>query len=126
MQGNCGFHPSQGEMQPMVKNKCHLRKDDKVKILAGRDRGKIGKVLRVNHKKMSVLVENINVVKRHAKPSAQNRQGGIIESEAALSWSNVMLMCNKCITPSRIKMQRLEDGNKVRVCRKCGELIDKS
>jgi large subunit ribosomal protein L24 len=110
----------------MVKNKCHLRKDDKIKVLAGKDRGKIGKVLRVNHKKKSVLVENINVVKRHAKPSAQNRQGGIIESEAELNWSNVMLMCNKCITPARIKMQRLEDGKKVRVCRKCGEQIDKS
>ena len=61
-------------------SKCHVKKDDKVKILAGKDKGKIGKVLKVINKKNRVLVENINIVKRHTKPSAQNRQGGIVES----------------------------------------------
>ncbi len=101
-----------------------LRKDDKVKVIAGKDRGKIGKVLQVNRKKNRILVENINVVKRHTKPSAQNRQGGIIETEALIQSSNVQLMCNKCIQPTRIKMRRLEDGKKIRVCRKCNEIID--
>ena len=108
----------------MERNKCHLKKDDKVKVLAGKDKGKVGKVLRVLRKKERVLVENINTMKRHTRPRAQNRQGGIIESEAPIHWSNVQLMCNKCITPVRIKMQRLDDGKKVRICRKCNEVID--
>jgi large subunit ribosomal protein L24 len=72
-----------------------------------------------------VLVENVNMVKRHAKPSAQNRQGGIIEGEAAIHWSNLMLMCSKCMAPTRIKIQLLDDGKKVRACSKCDEIIDK-
>ncbi len=108
----------------MTRNKCRIKKDDKVKIIVGRDRGKIGNVLKVNRKNNSVLVEKINLVKRHTKPSAKNRQGGIIETEAPIRCSNIMLMCNKCMTPIRIKMQTLEDGKKVRVCRKCSEIID--
>ena len=108
----------------MVKAKCHLKKDDKVKIVAGKDNGKIGKVLKVDRKKDRLLVENINVVKRHTRPSAQNRQGGIVESEAPISWSNVMLMCNKCMNPIRVQMKTLDDGKKVRACRKCNEVID--
>jgi large subunit ribosomal protein L24 len=108
----------------MLKQKSRLKKDDKVKVIAGKDRGKIGKVLKINKKKARVLVENINIVKRHQRPSAQNRQGGIIESEAPIHWSNVMLMCNKCMTPVRISMKTLEDGKKVRICNKCSELID--
>jgi large subunit ribosomal protein L24 len=104
--------------------KCNLKKDDKVKVLAGKDRNKIGKILKVDRKKNRVLVENVNIVKRHMRPSAQNRQGGIVESEAPIHVSNLMLMCNKCMQPVRIKMQRLEDGKKIRVCRKCNEIID--
>jgi large subunit ribosomal protein L24 len=101
-----------------------IKKDDKVKVITGKDKGKIGKVLKVNQKKQRILVENINVVKRHTKPTAQNRQGGIVESEAPIHWSNVMVMCSKCMTSSRVKMQRLEDGKKVRACKKCDEIID--
>lgn len=108
----------------MIRSKCHIKKDDKVKVIAGKDIGKIGKVLKVSRKRNRVLVENINIIKRHTKPSASNRQGGILEKEAPIHWSNVMLMCNKCMRPVRIKMQRLEDGKKVRVCRKCNEFID--
>jgi large subunit ribosomal protein L24 len=108
----------------IMKYKCNLKKDDKVKVVAGKDTGKIGKILKVNRKKQRVLVENINTVKRHTRPTAQNKQGGIVESESPISWNNVMLMCNKCMTPVRIKMQRLEDGKKIRVCRKCSEVID--
>ena len=108
----------------MQRNKCHIKKDDKVKIITGKDKGKIGKVLKIANKKDRILVENINVIKRHTRPTAQNRQGGIVESEAPVHWSNVMLMCNKCVSPVRIKMKRLDDGKKVRVCRKCNEIID--
>jgi large subunit ribosomal protein L24 len=108
----------------MTKSKCLLKKDDKVKIVAGKDKGKIGKVLRVDRKKNRVLVENINIIKRHSKPSAGNRQGGIIETEALIDRSNVMLICGKCMAPARIKMQRLEDGKKTRICGKCNEIID--
>jgi len=108
----------------MEKNKCHIRKNDKVKVITGKDNGKIGKVIDVLEKKNRLLIENVNMVKRHTRPSASNKQGGIVEGEAAIHWSNVMLMCNKCIAPVRIKMQRLEDGKKVRVCRKCNEIID--
>ncbi|MCP3954086.1 MAG: 50S ribosomal protein L24 [Desulfobacterales bacterium] len=108
----------------MMRTKFHLKKDDKVKVLAGKDKGKIGKILEVNSKKERVLVENINIVKRHSRPSAQNKQGGIIESEAPIHLSNVALLCNKCLAPARAKMQILEDGKKTRVCRKCDEIID--
>ncbi len=108
----------------MLRSKSHLKKDDKVKVVAGKDKGKIGKVLRIDRKKERVVVENINMVKRHTRPSGQSRQGGIVEGEAAIHWSNVMLMCNKGLAPVRIKMQRLEDGKKKRICRKCSEIID--
>jgi large subunit ribosomal protein L24 len=102
----------------MNATKCRIKKDDKVKVIAGKDKGKIGKVLKVIRKKNRVLVENVNMVKRHAKPSAQNRQGGIIEGEAPIHWSNLMLMCSKCMAPTRIKIQLLDDGKKVRSCSK--------
>ena len=108
----------------MLRYKSNIKKDDKVKVLSCKDSGKIGKVLKVDRKTQRVLVENINMVKRHSRPTAQNRQGGIIEGEAPIHSSNLMLMCNKCIKPVRIKMLRLDDGKKVRVCRKCNEQID--
>jgi len=108
----------------MLRQKIHLKKDDKVKVITGKDKGKIGKVLKVDRKKGRVLIENINIVKRHTRPNAQNRQGGIVESEAPVHWSNVMLMCNKCLEQVRVKVKILDDGKKKRVCRKCDELID--
>ncbi len=108
-----------------MSDRCLIKKDDKVKVVTGKDKGKIGKVLKVMKKKNRILVENINMVKRHSRPSAKNKQGGIVEGEAAIHWSNVMVMCNKCITPVRMRTQRFEDGKKIRVCRKCNEAIDK-
>ncbi len=108
----------------MIRDSIAIKKDDKVKVICGKDKGKVGKVIRVNSKKERLLVENINIAKHHTKPNAQNRQGGIIESEAPIHWSNVMLMCNKCIEPVRVKFKTLDDGKKVRVCRKCNEIID--
>ena len=104
--------------------KRRIKKDDKVKVIAGKEKGKMGKVLKVHRDRQRIIVENVNFVKRHTKPGGQTRQGGIIEKEASIHWANLMLMCNKCINPVRIKMQRLEDGRMVRVCRKCGEIID--
>ena len=108
----------------MLKQQSYIRKDDKVKIITGKDKGKIGKVIRVLQDKNRVMVEKVNMVKRHSRPSAQNKQGGIIETEAPIHWSNVQLMCNKCMAPVRIEMRRLEDGKKVRACKKCKEIID--
>ena len=108
----------------MITTKTHIKKNDKVKVIAGKDKNKIGKVLNVNRKKNRVLVENINIIKRHSKPSASNKQGGIIEKESPIHLSNTMLMCNKCMKQIRIKIKMLEDGKRVRSCRKCNELID--
>lgn len=108
----------------MATAKCRIKKDDKVKVIAGKEKGKMGKVLRVLRDENRIIIENVNFVKCHTKPGGQTRQGGIVEKEASMHSSNVMLMCNKCINPVRIKMQRLEDGKMVRVCRKCGEIVD--
>lgn len=107
----------------MTTEKCRIRKEDKVKVLTGRDKGKIGKVLKIDRKKGRLLVENINMITRHVRPNAKNRQGGMVKSEAAIHLSNVMLMCDKCMTPVRIRMKHLEDGKKVRECGKCSEII---
>lgn len=108
----------------MLREKCHIKKDDKVKMITGKDKGKIGKVMKIDMKKGRLLVENINMMKKHSKPDSKNRQGGIVETEASVPISNAMLMCNKCVAPVRIKMKTLEDGKKVRVCKKCNEFID--
>ena len=108
----------------MKYEKVGIKKNDKVKVITGRDRGKIGKVLKVLRKKDRVLVEKVNIVKRHTRPNAKNRQGGIVESEAPIPLSNVMLMCNKCMASTRVGHKILEDGKKIRACAKCGETID--
>lgn len=102
----------------------HLKKNDKVKVLAGKDKGKIGKILKIVQKKDRAIVENLNMIKRHMRKTQQNRQGGIVEKEAPIHWSNLILICTKCVKPTRIKMHFLEDGKKVRVCKKCNEIID--
>lgn len=108
----------------MRKKHPRIRKDDKVIVLAGKERGKIGTILKVDPEKERVIIEKINMVKKHAKPSAQTAQGGIIEKEAPLTISNVMIVCNKCTEPTRIGKRLLEDGSKIRFCKKCGELMD--
>ena len=108
----------------MAAGKSHIKKDDKVKVISGKEKGKMGKVLRVFREQERVVVENVNFVKRHTRPGGKTPRGGIIEKEAPLHWSNLMLVCDKCINPTRVKMQRLEDGKKVRACGKCGEVLD--
>jgi len=104
--------------------KFHVKKDDQVIVIAGKEKGKTGKILRVITKKERVLVEKVNFVKRHTRPSGRTRQGGILEKEAPIHASNVMIICTKCNLPVRVGRKILEDGKKVRYCKKCGELID--
>jgi large subunit ribosomal protein L24 len=103
----------------------HIKKDDFVKVIAGKDRGKRGKVLRVFPHEGRVTVERINMIKRHTRPTQKVQQGGIIEREGKLHISNVMLVCTKCDRGVRIGHKFLEDGKKVRMCRRCGEVLDK-
>ncbi|EHK2348174.1 50S ribosomal protein L24 [Clostridium perfringens] len=101
--------------------KVHVRKNDTVVVISGKDKGKTGEVLRVIPKTGKVVVKGVNLVKKHQKPNRQNMQGGIIEMEAAINSSKVMLFCEKCKKVTRISHKLLEDGAKVRVCKKCGE-----
>ncbi|MBF8250391.1 MAG: 50S ribosomal protein L24 [Deltaproteobacteria bacterium] len=103
----------------------HVKKNDTVKVIAGKEKGKTGKVIVVLPKKERVIIEKINLVKRHTKPKGAAGQGGIIEKEGAIHISNVMVVCPKCNSAVRFGYKLLEDGNKVRVCKKCEEVIDK-
>ena len=102
----------------MVK-KLHVRKDDTVVVVSGKDKGKQGKVLRALPKEGKVVVEGVNVVARHTKPKGQGDPGGIIRSEAPIYASKVMLVCEKCNKATRISYKIRPDGKKVRVCKKC-------
>ena len=102
----------------------NIRKDDTVLIIAGKDRGKKGKVRFAHPKKERVTVEGVNMIKRHTRALRQVRQAGIIEREASLAVSNVMLLCSKCNRPTRVGFRFLADGKKVRVCRACREVVD--
>ncbi|KRT77467.1 MAG: 50S ribosomal protein L24, large subunit ribosomal protein L24 [Armatimonadetes bacterium CSP1-3] len=104
--------------QPM-----HVKKGDTVEVIAGKNRGKRGKVLKVFPKHSRIIVEGVNVVKRHAKPTPKLPQGGIVEKEAKIPASKVMLVCPKCGEAVRFGHDHLPDGTKVRVCRNCGEQI---
>jgi len=101
-----------------------IRKEDEVLVLTGKDQGETGKVRRALPRENRVLVEGVNMVKRHMKPRGQARQAGIITREAPIHVSNVMLMCPKCQQPTRVGFRLLEDGSRVRVCKKCHEVID--
>ena len=102
----------------------HVRKGDTVAVITGRERGKRGKVLRVSPEKGRVLVEHVNMVKKHQRPTQRLRQGGIIEREGALALSNVLLVCGRCDNPSRTGITVLADGRMARVCQRCGESVD--
>jgi len=101
-----------------------IRKNDTVLVITGKDKGKKGKVRFAYPKDERVVVEGINFIKRHARARGRVRQAGIIELEAPIHVSNVMLLCDKCNHPTRIGFRILQDGRKVRACRSCGEVID--
>lgn len=102
----------------------NIRKDDMVLVIAGKDKGKKGKVRFAYPDKGRVMVEGVNFIKKHSKAQGQARQAGIIEREASIPVSNVMLLCSKCNKPARVGFRFLADGRKVRFCRSCGEVID--
>jgi large subunit ribosomal protein L24 len=105
--------------------KFKIKKDDKVMVLAGKDRGKVGKVLKLLRKRDMVLVEQINKVKRHVKANPYKASsGGIVEKESPLHISNVALVCDACAKPSRVGYRIQDNGKKVRYCKKCDEPID--
>ena len=103
----------------------HIKKDDVVKIIAGKDRGKQGRVLRVFPAEGRLIVERLNMIKRHTRPTQKIQQGGIIEREGKLHISNVMMVCTRCDRGVRVGHRGLEDGKHIRVCRRCDEALDK-
>jgi large subunit ribosomal protein L24 len=103
--------------------KFKIRKNDMVMVITGRDRGKTGKVLRVIPGRGRLLVERLNMVKRHTKPRGAASPGGIVEREASLDISNVMVMCDRCNAPVRIRIKSNADRSKSRVCRRCGDVL---
>jgi large subunit ribosomal protein L24 len=103
----------------------HVRRGDTVGVIAGRERGKRGKVLHVLTDKGRVLVEHVNMIKKHQRPTQKLRQGGIIEREGPLALSNVLPICARCDKPARTGVTVLADGRKVRTCKRCGEPMDK-
>lgn len=105
--------------------KLKVKKGDTVVVLAGKDKGKKGKVLHAYPAKERVIIEDVNLVKKHTRATPNVPQGGIITSEAPIHVSNVMVVCTKCGKPSRIGSKVLADGKKVRVCKHCQEIIDK-
>jgi large subunit ribosomal protein L24 len=101
-----------------------IKKNDTVILIAGKEKGKKGRVITSNPSKGNLLIEKINIIKKHMKPSRKYMQGGIIEKEAPIHVSNVMLICPKCNKPTRIGTSFLQDGRKMRICKKCKEVID--
>ncbi len=108
----------------MSQPKLHVRKGDTVYILTGKDAGKRGKVLQTLPSKRKVIVEGVSIVKRHSRPTRAMPQGGIVEKEASIDSSNVMLVCSKCNKPTRVASKSTDDSS-YRACKKCGEIIDK-
>ena len=105
--------------------RARIKKNDTVMVIAGRERGKTGKVLRVIPAKERALIERLNLVKRHQKARGPQSASGIVEKEAPLHLSNLMIMCDKCNAPVRMGKRELDDGHSVRVCRRCGEQLDR-
>ncbi len=109
----------------MITPRLHIKKNDLVMVVTGREKGKSGRVLKVIPEKGKLIVEKINFIKRHTRPHGQQRQGGILEKESPLHASNVMLLCEKCNKPVRTGHRATEGDKKARVCRRCGEIFDK-
>lgn len=107
-----------------AKPKLHIRKNDMVEVIAGKEKGKRGKVLRVFPPKTRAIVERVNMIKRHTRPGRITQQGGIVEREGPLHISNLMVVCQRCNRPVRVGRMRLQDGEGARYCKSCGELMD--
>ena len=103
--------------------KLHIKTGDQVYVISGREKGKRGKVIKILRDKDTALVEKLNIVKRHTRPTPKNPTGGIIEKEPGIHVSNLMPYCSKCNSPTRVGRKKLESGEKVRYCKKCSEEI---
>lgn len=101
-----------------------IKLNDQVEVIVGKDKGMVGKVIRAFRDTDKVIVEKVNMIRRHTKPNMANQQGGIIEKEAAINVSNAMLLCPNCSKTTRVGIKLLDDGAKVRVCKKCGESVE--
>ena len=110
-------------MARTIPRRGHIRRDDFVEVITGKDKGKRGKVLRIHTDEGRIVVEKIQMIKRHMRPSRMTQQGGIIEREGKIHASNVMLVCTRCDRPVRIGKKVLDTGKKVRVCRRCGDVV---
>jgi large subunit ribosomal protein L24 len=105
--------------------RARIKRNDTVMVIAGRERGKTGKILRVLPATERALIERLNLVKRHQKPRGPQSPSGIVEKEAPIHLSNIMILCDKCNAPVRMGKRLLEDGRSVRVCRRCGDQLDR-
>jgi len=108
----------------MRQGRTYLKKNDQVEVIAGKDKGRVGKVLRVLRDNDKAVVERINMIKRHTKPREMNQQGQIVEKEAPVHVSNLQLICPECTKTGRIGKKVLDDGTKVRYCKSCGGTIE--
>jgi large subunit ribosomal protein L24 len=114
------------QSESRVRIPTNIRKNDQVKVMSGRDKGKTGRVLSVDAIKKQVTVEHANIIKRHTRPNPQkNIKGGVLEREGPIALSNVMLVCPGCNKHARVGSNTLPDGSKVRVCRRCGTTLEK-
>lgn len=105
-----------------------IKKGDTVLVISGDDRGKMGKVLKISKEKNRAVVEGVNFIKKHSRPTSKNPKGGILEKEGSIEVSNLMVYCSKCSSPTKVsyrllKSETVEKLNKVRICRKCGEIM---
>ena len=108
----------------MRQGKTNLRVNDQVEVITGKDKGRVGKVLRIDKQANRAVVERLNMIKRHTKPTDATQSGQIVEREASLHISNLMLVCPECAKTVRIGKKMLDDGSKVRVCKSCDATIE--
>lgn len=109
----------------MSKGIARLKKGDSVLVISGEDKGKKGKIVKIFPKENQVIIEGMNLLKKHMKPTQKSPQGGIVRQEGPIQISNVRLICNKCDKPTSVKQGLTKEQKKVRVCKKCGEIMDK-
>jgi len=110
----------------MQHGKNFLKVNDQVEVITGKDKGRVGKILKMDKKSDRALVERINMIKRHTKARAAGQEGQIVEKEALIHISNLMLVCPKCTNTVRLASKTLDDGSKVRICKKCSESVESS
>jgi large subunit ribosomal protein L24 len=110
----------------MQQGKNFLKVNDQVEVITGKDKGRVGKIIKVYKKSDKALVERVNMIKRHTKARAAGQEGQIVEKEAPIHVSNLMLVCPKCTNTVRVARKTLDDGTKVRICKKCSESVEPS